>query len=191
MKKWKRNAIAAAVLLLVCTGIYLNWLYMDTGAVEMTSTLNEEKLMNDDLLVIAEQPVEQEVLAEIDAEVEMQASKTDYFSQMRLTRQESRDAAVELLQETISYAGENEDIEAASTQLQQLVSMSLSEAQIESIVIAKGYEDCVAYMVDDKIYVAVCAAAALEQSDIALITDIITGQTDYSMPQIRIIDVGE
>lgn len=191
MKKWKRNAIAAAVLLLVCTGIYLNWLYMDTGAVEMTSTLNEEKLMNDDLLVIAEQSVEQEVLAEIDAEVEMQASKTDYFSQMRLTRQESRDAAVELLQETISYAGENEDIEAASTQLQQLVSMSLSEAQIESIVIAKGYEDCVAYMVDDKIYVAVCAAEALEQSDIALITDIITGQTDYSMPQIRIIDVGE
>lgn len=186
MKKWKRNAIAAAVLMLICTGIYLNWLYTDTGAVELTSTLNEEKLMDDSLLVMAQQPEDQQVLAENGA----QLSQTDYFAQMRLSRQESRDAAVELLQETISYAGENEDIEAASTQLQQLVNMSLSEAQIESLVVAKGYHDCVAYMTDENISVAVCGDAALEQNDIARITDIITAQTDYSMPQIRIIDVG-
>lgn len=27
MKTWKRNAIIAGVLVLVCAGIYLNWLY--------------------------------------------------------------------------------------------------------------------------------------------------------------------
>lgn len=189
MKKWKRNAIAAVVLVLVCTGVYLNWLYTDTGAVDVTATLNEEKLMDDSLLVMAETPQDLEVLAHTDTD-RLQAS-ADYFAQMRLSRQESRDKAVELLQETISYAGENEDIEAASTQLQQLVSMSLSEAQIESLVVAKGYDDCVAYMTDDNISVAVGGAEALVQSDIALISDIITAQTEYSMPQIRIIDVSQ
>lgn len=189
MKKWKRNAIAAIVLVLVCTGVYLNWLYTDTGAVDLTSTLNKEKLMDDSLLVMAELPEYQQVLAEDEAG--LMVSQTDYFAQMRLSRQESRDAAVELLQETISYAGENEDIEAASSQLQKLVSMSLSEAQVESLIVAKGYEDCVAYMTDDNISVAVCGDTALEQSDIALISDIITAQTAYSMPQIRIIDVGQ
>lgn len=188
MKKWKRNLIAAAVLALVCTGVYLNWLYTDTDAVELTSTLDSEKLMDDSLLVMAQNTDEQQVLAENIADAPQ--SQADYFAQMRLSRQESRDAAVELLQETISYAGENEDIEAASNQLQQLVSMSLSEAQIESLVVAKGYEDCVAYMTDENISVAVSGSAALEQNDIARITDIITEQTEYTMPQIRIIDVG-
>lgn len=186
MKKWKRNAIVAAVLVLVCTGVYLNWLYTDTGAAELTSTLNEEKLMDDTMLVMATTPA-QDALAEADGEM---LSSTDYFARMRLSRQESRDAAVELLQETISYAGENEDIESASAQLQALVNMSMSEAQIESLVIAKGYEDCVAYMTEDSISVAVCGSTQLEQTDIALLTDIITGQTDYKLPQIRIIDVG-
>ena len=29
MKQWKKNMVAAAVLVTVCTGIYLNWLYTD------------------------------------------------------------------------------------------------------------------------------------------------------------------
>lgn len=187
MKKWKRNAIIAVVLVLVCTGVYLNWLYTDTNAVELTSTLNEEKLTDDTLLVMSTQSAQDVLAASQDS---ANVDSADYFARMRLSRQESRDAAVELLQETISYAGENEDIESASAQLQALVSMSLSEAQIESLVIAKGYEDCVAYMTDENISVAVCGDKQLEQTDIAVLTDIITGQTDYELPQIRIIDVG-
>lgn len=190
MKKWKRNAIAAAVLVLVCTGVYLNWLYTDTGAVSLTSTLNEEKLMDESLLVMAEQPQEeQQVLAGVEAGLDA-VNTADYFARLRLSRQESRDSAVELLQQTIAFAGENEDLEAASQQLQKLVSDALAEAQVESLVVAKGFTDCVAYMTDDSISVAVSGKTALEQSDIALITDIITGQTSYELPQIRIIDVG-
>lgn len=183
MKKWKRNAIIAAVLLLVCTGVYLNWLYTDTEAVDLTSTLDAEKLSDDSLIVMAQQ-TDTEVLAHTEDE----PATADVFASMRLSRQESRDAAVELLQETISFAGENEDIEAASVRLQELVSVSLSEAQVESLVIAKGFEDCVAYMTDDGISVAVAGKEALVQEDVALITDIITSQTDYTLPQIRVID---
>ena len=30
MKNWKKNLMAAAVLLVVCAGIYMNWMYTNT-----------------------------------------------------------------------------------------------------------------------------------------------------------------
>ena len=51
MKQWKKNLVAAAVLVTVCTGIYMNWLYTDQQtAADLTDTLDAEKVMSDDLL---------------------------------------------------------------------------------------------------------------------------------------------
>ena len=38
-KTWKRNLIAAGVLLVVCAGIYLNW-YAGHSAADLTETLD-------------------------------------------------------------------------------------------------------------------------------------------------------
>ena len=47
---------------------------------------------------------------------------------------------------------------------------ALCEAQIESLVIAKGYSDCVAYIGDDGISIAVAAPeGGLQQADVAVI----------------------
>ena len=41
MKIWKRNAIIASVLLLVCAGVYLNWSKTQkTAAQDLTETLS-------------------------------------------------------------------------------------------------------------------------------------------------------
>ena len=32
MKTWKKNMVAAAILVTVCTGIYVNWLYTEQSA---------------------------------------------------------------------------------------------------------------------------------------------------------------
>ena len=97
---------------------------------------------------------------------------------------------MELLEQTIAY-DEGSDIGAAATRtLNELVSTALSEAQIESLVIAKGYSDCVTYISDGTVCVAVAAPAeGLAQADVALISDIVTGQTDYALSQIRVIEV--
>ena len=80
---------------------------------------------------------------------------------------------------------------ASAQELEELVQVALSEAQIESLVIAKGYADCVAYMSGEGISVAVAAPEqGLQQTDIALITDIIMNQSDYTIDQIRIVEVG-
>ena len=187
MKLWKRNVIVGAVLMLVCAGIYLNWRYGDGRAEDLVSTLNEEKLLDEASLVMSTQEQPAQAVAQQDA---AQLSQDDYFAKMLLSRQESRDGAVQLLQETISYAGEDEDISASASKLDQIVSTALSEAQIESLIIAKGYSDCVAYMTDEGISVAVAAAGeGLTDADVALLTDIITSQSGYELPQIRIIEV--
>lgn len=39
MKTWKKNMVAAAVLVTVCAGIYLNWLYTDAEQTDRKSTV--------------------------------------------------------------------------------------------------------------------------------------------------------
>lgn len=185
MKIWKRNAIIAAALMLVCGGIYLNWRFGGTMKTPLVETLDEEKILDDATLVIAPQDNSLEALASSDAQ-----SAGSYFAQMRLSRQESRDSAVELLQETIAYADADVDVSTSSSQLNRIVSFALTEAQIESLVISKGYSDCVAYMTEEGISLAVPAAPeGLTEADVALLCDLVTAQSDYDLTQIRIIEV--
>jgi len=179
MKVWKRNAVVATVLVLICAGIYLNWEANQSAAVDLTQTLNAEQVLSDAVQMTDES---------MDAEPVMAAE--DYFSQTRMSRQQSRDGAVELLQETMAYDEGGDTSAAASASLDHIVNTALAESQIESLVIAKGYRDCVAYMGDDNISVAVSAPEeGLAEADVALISDIITTQTDYTLSEIRIIEV--
>lgn len=185
MKFWKRNAIIATVLLFVCAGIYLNWSYNQPQAEELSQMLDAEQVMGDTLLIDTTSDVLLQEAALTDA-----GQTSDYFAQVRLSRQQSRDSAVELLEQTIAY-DEGTEIGSAATQtLNALVSTALNEAQIESLVIAKGYEDCVTYISDDTVCVAVSAPEeGLAQQDVALISDLVTSQTDYPLSQVRIVEV--
>ena len=172
MKNWKRNAVVAAVLVFVCAGVYLNWSYNQQSTAELTDTLNAQQVMGENLLLSTQDGLVETAGQEGEAGTVV----SDYFAEMRLSRQTARDSAVETLQETISFAGEGEDVSA--------------ESQIESLIVAKGYEDCVAYMNEDNISVAVSAPAeGLSATDVALISDIVTSQSDYSLSQIRVIEV--
>lgn len=95
MKIWKRNAVIATVLLFICAGVYLNWSYNNRQKTpDLTDTLNAEQVMGETSLQLndAAEPVSLE-----------ETSTDDYFAQVRLSRQSSRDSAVELLEQTIAY----------------------------------------------------------------------------------------
>ena len=181
MKIWKKNLVAAAVLVTVCAGIYVNWLYTeDLATAELTNTLNEQKLMSQDMLVMSGE--EGVLLGE-------ETTTTDYFAAVRLSRQQARDSAVTMLQEVMAYS-DNIDTKESSSQLEQIVQTALCEAQIESLVIAKGYTDCVAYISDEGISVAVAAPeGGLKQEDVAVIADIVIAQSDFEMGNIRVVEV--
>lgn len=181
MKTWKKNMVAAAVLVTVLGGIYVNWLYTDQQQVmNLTDTLNADKILSSDMLVMGDE-------SSLNAPTDNTASA--YFAAVRLSRQQARDSAVTLLQEAMAYS---DDTQAAQTnaQLEQIVNTALSEAQIESLVIAKGYTDCVAYISDNRISVAVAAPeGGLQQTDVAIIADIVIGQTSLTMEDIYIVEV--
>ena len=179
MKQWKKNMVAAAVLVTVCTGIYLNWLYTDQQtAADLTDTVDAEKVLSDDLLALDEEVLGEEL-----------NTATDYFAAVRLSRQQARDNALDLLQEAMAYDDATKAAES-SQQLDEIVQTALSEATIESLVIAKGYTDCVAYMSGDGVSVAVASpAGGLQTADVAVIADIVMTQSEFNLDQIRVVEV--
>ena len=182
MKNWKKNLMAVAILLTVCSGIYLNWVYSggkDTQNLEQT--LNADKVMSDDMLLLGDKD-----------KVETNNNSntaTNYFAAVRLSRQEARDSAVSLLQEAMAY-GSQEQVEQSNAQLEEIIEDALCEAQIESLVIAKGYKDCVAYVTENGISVAVAAPeGGLQQADVAVIADVVMSQSEFTLNDIRVIEV--
>ncbi len=180
MKIWKKNVIALAILVTVCGGIYANWQYdQNQAAVDLTQTLNEDKLLSADMLVMS---------SEADS-TNATSTMADYFAAVRLSRQEARDSAVTLIQEAMAY-GDGAESAQSDAQLEELVQTALCEAQIESLVVAKGYTDCVAYISEDGISVAVAAPeGGLMQEDVAVIADIVLTQSEYEMDEIRVVEV--
>ena len=184
MKVWKKNLVAGAVLVTVCAGIYLNWMYTEENlAANLTDTLDTEKVMSDDSQVLSGD------MAAIAAGEDPVTTASDYFAAVRLSRQQARDSAVNLLQEAMAYNETGKAAESAMD-LEDIVQTALSEAQIESLIIAKGYSDCVAYMSPDGISVAVAAPeGGLQQADVAVIADIIMSQSEYTLDAIRVVEV--
>lgn len=180
MKQWKKNMIAAAILLVVCAGIYMNWMYSNSQSVSnLTDTLDAEKVLSDTGLV----------LDGVSLDAQTGNTMTDYFAAVRLSRQEARDSAVNLLQEAMSYGDEASNAQTGA-KLEEIVQTALTEAQIESLVIAKGYTDCVAYMSDEGISVAVASPeGGMEQDDVAVIADIVITQTGLTLEKIRVVEV--
>ena len=181
MKIWKKNLVAAAILVTVCSGIYVNWLYTERQTMEdLTDTLDAEKVMSDETLLLSGD--ELEVSGEL-------STATDYFAAVRLSRQQARDSAVNLLQEVMAKEDETKAAES-SANLEEIVQTALTEAQIESLIIAKGYTDCVAYMSPEGISVAVSSPeGGLRAQDVAVIADIVMSQSEYTMDEIRVVEV--
>ena len=184
MKIWKKNLIAAAILVTVCAGIYVNWLYAggkDTQS--LSETLDTQKVMSDEDLAVSDD------MASIMAGQTEDTTASSYFAAVRLSRQQARDDAINLLQEAASYSGDSKAAESAAD-LEDIVQTALSEAQIESLIIAKGYADCVAYMSPDGISVAVSAPeGGLQQQDVAVIAEVVMSQSGYNLDSIRVVEV--
>ncbi len=193
--QWKRNAVVATVLLFVCAAVYLNWRYAGdvAGDAAPASQTAEEpggstKVLGDATLVggvptMAAEPGEA-------AESGGAPASSSYFDTARLSKQQSRDNALTLLREAAGQENvEQAAIDDANRAIQTLAGYTMLENQIENLVIAKGYADCVAFMGDSSISVVVSAADdGLQTEDVAKITDIVLSETEYTAGQIKIME---
>lgn len=171
---WKKRAVAAAVLVFVGAAVYLNWRYSDNVS-------NQTKVLGQSALVSSQEDGQENDSVEVSA--------SDYFAMARLSRKQARDSAITMLKEAeIDENAEQSVLNEASEALQVLAAYTVAEAQIESLVTAKGYADCVTFMGADSVSVVVSDADGLDAADVARIKDIVISETYYTADQIKIME---
>lgn len=193
MKLWKRNAIAAAIVLFVCGAVYLNWSYsQDTAA---GKNLGEAALVgsqNDPLVQKDGDDANAEGTTTEDGAKTQEdtAQSGTYFSTARLNRQQARDNALSLLQEAAEdEKADQNSVDQANAAIQTMADYTMTEAQIENLITAKGYTDCVAFLGEDSISVVVSAMEnGMTDADAARIGEIVMEQTGLRADQIKIIE---
>lgn len=179
---WRKRAVVTGVLVLVLAAVYLNWQY-SAGVAETNKVLGESTLVNSEQSVKTDPPIKDPV-QETTAPAE-----NDYFATARLSRKQARDNAISMLQQAeIDEHADEHTLNEASQTLQVLAAYTVAESQIESLVTAKGYADCVAFMGPDSISVVVAAPEGLNTADVARIKDIVISETNYTPDQIKIVE---
>lgn len=179
MKKTKRNIMVVTVLLFVCAAIYLNWSYNNSWGKADTAMVEAED---------AAMEAAEEAYNETNSLSEKASS---YFADARMNRQVSRDEALDLLESTAENKdASQETIDSAMKSISAMANYSMQETQLENLLIAKDFADCVVYMTDDAITVAVPAPAeGLSEASVARITEMVTSETGYTAAQLNVIEI--
>lgn len=191
--QWKRSAVVATVLVFVCAAVYLNWRYAGNVAEQAAANQGTEqqvleqengestKVLGDAALVGGEV---------VDASQAASAS-SGYFDTARLSRQQSRDNALSLLREAAAQEGaEQAAVDEANQAIQTIAGYTMLESQVESLIVAKGYADCVAFIGENALSLAVAAPeGGLTDTDTARIVDVVHQTTGFTADQVKIIAV--
>lgn len=188
MSVWKRNAVVLAIVLFVGVAVYLNWSYNNQLTGEGSGTDGSDgKVLGQTTLVNGVDEEQDGETAEGQTEEE---TGSGYFASARLNRQQARDSALELLQE--AAADEKADqkvVDEANASIQTMADDTLSEAQVENLVTAKGYGDCVCFIGEDGVNLVVSSTdQGLSETDIAKIVEIVREETGLSADKIKIIE---
>ncbi|MGE4277134.1 MAG: SpoIIIAH-like family protein [Lawsonibacter sp.] len=186
---WKRNAVVAAIALFVCAAVYLNWNYEQEA--EAGKTLGQSAMVDGE---VGDPLVGDSVDAsgQTDASAGTGSSATNnYFATARLNRQQARDSALSLLQDAAAREDADETVkEQVNNTIQTMADYTVTEAQIENLVIAKGYTDCVAFIGEDSLSLAVSMPeGGMTEADTAKIVDVVKQAAGFTADQIKIIEV--
>ncbi len=193
---WKRNAVVAAIALFICAAVYLNWSYGQEA--EAGKTLGQSTMVggntNDPLVTgdSSAQTGSTDSTQSGDTQTSAQTETgSEYFATARLNRQQARDSALSLLQDAAAREDADETVKTqVNDTIQTMADYTVTEAQIENLVIAKGYTDCVAFIGEDALSLAVAAPeGGLTEADTAKIVDVVNQSSGFTADQIKIIEV--
>ena len=121
------------------------------------------------------------------------ASKPDnsadsYFSSVQVNRQRTRDEAIEVLQSVVENAASTEAAKNdALAQISKLAGVMEAEANIETLIIAKGFAECVAVISEDGASIVV-KSEGLNHAQISQINEIVYAQAGIEPVNIKIIE---
>ena len=176
IKIGKRNLMIIGAALLVCAAVCLN-VILFSGS-------------NDDSYKGYDEP--SGVTGENGGENNNSTGTSEnYFASVQVSRKRARDEAMEVLQSVAASASADEaTVNQALTEISKLAMAIEQEANIETLIMAKGFAQCVAVINDDTARIVV-SGTNLTQAQIAQINEIVYEQASILPVNITITEKGE
>ncbi len=172
-KAGRRNIIIAASFLLICGAVYMNWVFFSGDNIkdDTDSGYVIDYTEGDNSVVVGE------------------TNSTDYFSTTQISRQKARDEAIEVFQLVLDNEEALAEIkENALYSMSKIANFIEAEGNIESLVCAKGFADCVA-VVNENSATIVVKSEGLLPNEVAQISEIVCEQTSLPVSAINIIEM--
>lgn len=161
----KKHIILSALVLALSVAVYLNWEYVKQ---------NDQFVGSDGLVAV-------------DGGAEPSTYGEAYFAEAKLSRTKSRDEAIDALK----YMLEDADLDSEKMAELAMAATSMAktietEGKIENLIKAKGFQDCMVYLAEDKVDVIV-RCEDMTDSEAAQIKDVILGEVTDKV--ISIIEI--
>lgn len=205
MKLGKRQFVIAALVAALGAAVYLNWqfsandsLLADTSerseSSESTETsedsskeIGEAKYVNTSVSEKSEssQTLETSEISEESLEAE---EKSEYFAQAELNRKQAQDEETELLNDIIDDSEKSDSAKAeAVKQLSEISERIEQQNNIESLIKAKGFKECIAFISNGECSVVVSQGSVTNAGAIT-IKDIVHSQSGIDYSKITITE---
>ena len=163
-----RNALIVLSVLLIGAAVYVNWALF--GGPDKPDDVNAGN----------NNPEETTGVNSGEGE------KTNYFAASQIERQRARDEAIEVLQGVVTDAASLDAAkEQALADIAAIAATIEKEANIESLIKAKGFEECVAVISGDKANIVV-KSEGLKPNQLSQILEIVYLQADILPANVTI-----
>lgn len=180
----KKHIVLSALVLALSVAVYLNWEYVRQNGDSFEST---DKVAAEGVVDVG--PISGSLEDGYGTADETAAYGEAYFAEAKLSRTKARDEAADALKYML------EDADLTTDQMTQLtmeaanIAKSIeTEGKIENLIKAKGFEECMVYLEDDKIDVLV-KCSDMTDSEAAQIKDVILGEVEVEDKNISIIEI--
>ena len=196
----KRQLVLAALVVALGAAVYLNWQFSgdnqlmvaDAAALSPTGETSEKELGTAELVGYSEETggEGEPAQAASAAPAEASGSVSEYFTEARLSRQKSRDSAVDLLEQVLESVDSDEEAKKeAVAQAAEIAQNEIQESNIENMIKAKGFEDCMVFLQNEECSVVVQTDGdSLLPNQALAIKDIVGGQSGTAYDKIKIIE---
>ena len=179
MKFGRKQLVVASLVLALGAAVYLIWQFAGTNKLPIGDGEDTSSQLG------AAQLVNNAYVETVTDDLQAKAG-TDMFAEARLSRQNSRDEALELLDGVLEDVdADSEAKKAAVEEASAMAQNILKETNVESLLKAKGYEESVAYITTEECSVVV--AGDLQDSDMLIVQEIVIEQTGLTAEKIKII----
>lgn len=182
----KKQIILSALIVILGGAIYVNYLYANKeGEVPIAQTVNQESQTE---VSQGEDGETQKNYGDAQL-VNGSVDSDDYFEQAQLQKTKSRDEAVETVKSVLENVdATQEDISAATEKITEISQQMNAENKIESLIKAKGFENCVVYLDGESANVVV-KTDGLTPEQAAQIKNIVLSEQTVAQENISITEV--